>query len=53
MEYLKENKQQQAVEGVISKLREDAQVEIFIAEPATPSIDTMMEEMQIVVPDEN
>jgi peptidyl-prolyl cis-trans isomerase C len=53
MEYLKENKQQQAVEGVISKLREDAQVEIFIAEPATPSIDTMMEGMQIVVPDEN
>jgi peptidyl-prolyl cis-trans isomerase C len=53
MEYLKENRQQQAVEGVINKLREDAKVEIFVAEPVMPSMDAMMEGMQIIVPDEN
>jgi peptidyl-prolyl cis-trans isomerase C len=49
-EYLKESKQQQAVEGVIAGLREKAQVEVFIPQPAAPQIDLQIQGIDAVLP---
>jgi peptidyl-prolyl cis-trans isomerase C len=51
-EYLKENEQQQAVEGVIAKLRETANVEIFIPEPQMPQMDLQIQGLDAIVPAE-
>lgn len=51
-EYLKESEQQQAVEGVIAKLRESAKIEIFIPEAAAPQMEMQIQETDVVVPAE-
>ena len=51
-EYLKESRQQKAVEGVIAGLREKAQVEIFIPQPAMPQMDLQIQGIDAVLPAE-